>query len=780
MRRHTTASSARPGGRPGGIRGLFGIGCLSILGLVAFAASGVPSAGAVADACPNAAIRAEQGSSYLSDCRAYEVVSPLDKNGAPVENMLPAASDGNSLIYTKITPSADSLGSQVTVPTVARRTAAGWALADATLKNYVTDPDQQMIITRQSYPRVADPGFHRMILNSNSQLDPSASYAVETGDRLFDADLDTRTASRIDAAEGNVEPPLPQGEFSYFVGASTSLDTVVFLSNNPRLPAAPPNGSNSIYRRTANGLQLVSVFPDGTPIKSGSSVAVPRDWGAAAISAGLWTHRVSEDGQRVFFYVGFGSAGASDPGRGELFLRDGDSRTLAISASQRSGEVGERKPATFMGASPSGDVVFFWSSQPLTDGVPGGGVYRYRLQAGPVGELTRITGDPGPEGLGMSIAEGATVPSFQLSDDGSSLYFIAKAALAPGAVDGQPNAYVWRNEELKLVRSLAAGATVQRVSRDGRYAVFQTTAAVDGAPTAGYRALYLYDADAATFACASCRPDGSASKGDSMLDKPIYEEGSRLGGAIPRGIANDGRLYFDSEDRIVPADSSNAMDVYVYEGGAPHLLTSGNAGGSYLLDNSDDGDTAFIATADRRARRDTDDQYDLYAVRVGGGFAEPPPAGSCAGEACQGSLSPPPAAVRPGSSLFSAAGFRTPGPSRHRTNPKVGVAPLSAADRATLAAGGKADLKGTVSGAGTVTVTGMARLAGRSRQVLRASVRARRAGTVTVPLRLSRSAVAAVSRGGSLKVHLTVRFGAAQAKSAITLKAAGANSGAHR
>ena len=49
-----------------------------------------------------------------------------------------------------------------------------------------------------------------------------------------------------------------------------------------------------------------------------------------------------------------------------------------------------------------------------------------------------------------------------------------------------------------------------------------------------------------------------------------------------------------------------------------------------------------------------------------------------------------------------------------------------------------------------------------------------------VPLRLSPSAVAAVKRGGSLKVLLTVRFGDAQAKSTITLKAAGANSEARR
>ena len=34
-----------------------------------------------ADSCPNAAIRAAQGSSFLPECRAYEQVSPVEKNG---------------------------------------------------------------------------------------------------------------------------------------------------------------------------------------------------------------------------------------------------------------------------------------------------------------------------------------------------------------------------------------------------------------------------------------------------------------------------------------------------------------------------------------------------------------------------------------------------------------------------------------------------------------------------------------------------------------------------
>ena len=45
---------------------------------------GVPAAGADAQGCPNEALRVGAGE-RLPNCRAYEMVSPLDKNGAVIE-----------------------------------------------------------------------------------------------------------------------------------------------------------------------------------------------------------------------------------------------------------------------------------------------------------------------------------------------------------------------------------------------------------------------------------------------------------------------------------------------------------------------------------------------------------------------------------------------------------------------------------------------------------------------------------------------------------------------
>ena len=82
----------------------FGALCLCVLGLVALLGSGTPSAGAVS--CPNEAIRAQQGSTYLPDCRAYEQVTPVDKeagndmfgNGTPSHRVGPGFAGGERAI----------------------------------------------------------------------------------------------------------------------------------------------------------------------------------------------------------------------------------------------------------------------------------------------------------------------------------------------------------------------------------------------------------------------------------------------------------------------------------------------------------------------------------------------------------------------------------------------------------------------------------------------------------------------------------------------------------
>ena len=59
----------------------------------------VPQAAVASGGCPNEGLRAEDNSLGLPDCRAFEMVTPADKNSAVVERVLgpTVASDGSSL-----------------------------------------------------------------------------------------------------------------------------------------------------------------------------------------------------------------------------------------------------------------------------------------------------------------------------------------------------------------------------------------------------------------------------------------------------------------------------------------------------------------------------------------------------------------------------------------------------------------------------------------------------------------------------------------------------------
>jgi hypothetical protein len=100
------------------------------------------------------------------------------------------------------------------------------------------------------------------------------------------------------------------------------------------------------------------------------------------------------------------------------------------------------------------------------------------------------------------------------------------------------------------------------------------------------------------------------------------------------------------------------------------------------------------------------------------------------------------------------------------------VQTLTAADRKALARGDKARLKVTVSRPGTVTVAGKAMIGQRKQKVVDASAKAKAAGTVAVPIGLSKAALAELDKEGSLAITLRVGFGDANPKAVhLTLKA---------
>jgi hypothetical protein len=140
---------------------------------------------------------------------------------------------------------------------------------------------------------------------------------------------------------------------------------------------------------------------------------------------------------------------------------------------------------------------------------------------------------------------------------------------------------------------------------------------------------------------------------------------------LARALTDDGRrAFFNTDEALVPEDTNGAVDVYEYDvpGRQAHLISSGtDPADSYFMDASADGHDVLFVTRAQLVGWDTDQAYDLYDARVGGGFPEPPVAvAGCSGDGCQGPASSVPGAAANGSSAFRGLGDLKPRLGRHR------------------------------------------------------------------------------------------------------------------
>ena len=230
------------------------------------------------------------------------------------------------------------------------------------------------------------------------------------------------------------------------------------------------------------------------------------------------------------------------------------------------------------------------------------------------------------------------------------------------------------------------------------------------------RRSFVYDAGAGRLVCASCNPTGARPAGVLMeftggyLVDGAENWGGRGAGAGPRGVAanipgwtsedrgaalyqsrylsDEGRLFFNSSDALVPADVNGTEDVYEYEpagvgsclapgygqsasvvyseavGGCVGLISAGTSSGeSAFLDASETGGDVFFQTLSRLAPQDYDtslDIYDAHECTPSAPCAPPaalvPPA-CTTGDACKAAPTPQPTLYgAPSSETFSGAG----------------------------------------------------------------------------------------------------------------------------
>jgi hypothetical protein len=265
-----------------------------------------------------------------------------------------------------------------------------------------------------------------------------------------------------------------------------------------------------------------------------------------------------------------------------------------------------------------------------------------------------------------------------------------------------------------------------------------------------FNQLYVFDAEAEAgeeFVCATCPPDGSEPRRhvETKVNDGLLITGYDR--TKPRRLIANGdevRVYFDAMDDLLPRDTNGEIDVYEFDLRSRKLTllsTGRDTAPSYLLDVSPSGSDVFIGTFDRLVGADKDQLFDIYSVRVGGGFKEQIEQAPCRGDACRDAGADP-----DGLEFGTNAGSGDdPG-----ATPSARPAAMRLLGIRYQRRGRAAQVRVRVSGAGRVKVSG---------KWLRPAVRSvAGSGTVTIPVRLKTNGRKAMNRQAQMRVRAKVVF----------------------
>ncbi len=706
------------------------------------------------------------GELRLPDGRAWELVSPPDKGGALIESIeqSQAASDGGAIVYSASEPLGEVVVGHESNPgtptasatVISSRGVGGWRTRDISPKQTLLPEGQtQTNLTGGAEAFMTfTPDLSLGVLEPRDSLAPARQSSDASEPTLYVRDNTNETYEPL-VTDANVPPgtkwynPAVVKEYMEFDAATPDLSHIVFGDRYALTPEAITGSSieGNLYEWSGGQLQLVNIIPNES---SGREEPVP---GAAfgtnltesggVGAANPWA--MSADGRWIVFR--YGEIAELGGGSFDWYVRDMvGHRTVAF---------GRPKGKTlFETMSRDGSKLFYLE--------PEG---EYQQNEGELYVLDPANGvktDLTADHLDGERSAGVQNMLVGSSEDGSFVYFVAKGVLGSGAVEGGDNLYVMREDGSEWKTTFIATLSnndekdwsvgeddfhqveeiTSRVTPDGRYVTFMSDKsltgydnvdAVSGQPD---EEVYLYDAETDRLVCASCNPSGARPVGvdDVRVTKNVlmdqsgawsgHEEAGYegLGHWLAASIAPDwhvnwyaathrvnylsdeGRLFFNSSDALVPQDTNGLADVYEYEppgvgdctststtfsersGGCVSLISSGQSSSeSTFLEASESGDDVFFITAAKLVGEDYDnvnDVYDAHVCSVSVGCpavsVSPPPCTS--GDSCKAAPSPQPAIFGPApSATFDGTGNVT------NSSPGVGVKPKSLTNAQKLA-----------------------------------------------------------------------------------------------
>jgi hypothetical protein len=618
------------------------------------------AAGATAASCANEALRSGPAA-QLPDCRAYEQVTPVEKEGS--EEMYKygltfaegttISEDGEHVMFASQLVKWGKAPAGGQSPYFFTRTSEGWRMApgapqpEAGIQSY-----QQQVFS----PDLTQFGFAaRWRVSSSFEAQEVEFKAGPVGGPYKTAAVVPRKSVETES-EG-------------WVGASEDFSKLILAVKARNLlghPTGTKEGSDLYEYAPSNGtLHQINVTTAGATIGTcGAQIA----HGESSINHSVVmhdTHPVSHDGSLVFFQAIPGSGCSTETPH--LYARLGSSKTEDL------------------------------------------GAYRFRGYNGQT-NTALVEKDVGETAEFMLLGlEGHTVtPLFTLhqlvhnrpflvSGDGSAIYFSAEERLTPDAPAPNSNSlfgvedlyrYDVAQQTLGFVAEVAR-LKFQSTSRNGRYLYFSAEA-LPGL-TEAHNAekprtqVYRYDDVEHAVQCLSC----SSWRDPELNLNALFTDGGGMGGVffpyqgVPENMiaSEDGAyVFFDTTQALVPQDVDgelapfgNESDLYssssdIYEWRAPgasdcaqvagclSLITSGLGGNlNILLGTTANGRDVFFYSSEKLVTPDSDTAGDIYDARVDGGFTVPLSPPPCDGDAC---LKPAPAPVdlTPSSLVFSGPG----------------------------------------------------------------------------------------------------------------------------
>lgn len=599
----------------------------------------------------------------LPDNRAYEMVTPVSKNGLDAlasTETVHAAPSGSGISFFATGALPGSLGAFLIEPTyISFRDEDGWT-------THGTQPPA-------STSAVGAPSVKSISPDLSSVFVDAVEPALTTG-----ATPGQYSTYRQDVATGSYQmfAPDPAGYEDFHLAGITPEDShFIFEDESPLVPAATAEEKN-LYEWSDGQISLVGVLPDGHAPAAGSRAGAH---GTGFVEYTQTEHALSEDGSRVFF---------SDRETQNLYVRENtgtsEARTLLIA-----------EECAFQTADANGSMVFYTKNEDL---------YGYDVETGQTQDLAakgKVNGVLGTGGNGEDLY----------------VYFAAESVLTGSAIEDQPNIYVshydghtWTTSYVTTVdngsefdeynwatsfnassngstEAPAGGDKSSRVTPDGKTLLFTSNKHLTNYENAGYNELYLYEVKDKRTICVSCDPSGDPATVNAYLHEYGAVNGMASFGPVvdpvmpTHNLSDSGdRVFFETSQSLLPRDTNGVRDVYEWEKygagscdltvGCLFLISTGHSAvGSYFGDASASGNDVFIFTEQQLVPQDQDELQDIYDVRVGGGAPQLAPA-ACSGTGCQGVPPASPTFATPASLTFNGAG-NFPRPAVTKTKPKT-------------------------------------------------------------------------------------------------------------